>query len=96
MMNEIPEGFDLNDAPGDGFYSTIEQYWTISPRSEWKHDPERQWICLGGPGVDRIEFGVRKGIPGVFAYYPTEDDYVFKAALVSELIRNWCDGTISV
>ena len=92
----MPNGFDVPDAPVDGFYSTVEQYWTIRPPSEWEHDPDRSWLCLGGPGVDGIEFGVRKNTPGVFAYYPIDDDYVLKADSVPELIRGWRDGTITV
>ena len=94
--NRIPADFDVLGAPVEGFYSELEQYWTIRPQAEWVYHPDRQWLCLGGPGVDGIEFGVQKGVAGVFAYYPLEGDCLLKADSVPELIRGWCEGTITV
>ena len=93
-MTEIPDGLDLHDAPPEGYYSDYIQYWVIRPQAEWEYDAEREWLCLGGPGVDGLEFGIRKGQAGVFAYYPIDDDYVQKAPSVPELIRGLLDGSI--
>ncbi len=56
-MNQLPPGFEC-DAPPEGCYSPSEQYWTIRPRAEYKYDAGREWFCIGGPGVDGIEFGL--------------------------------------
>jgi hypothetical protein len=95
-MEKIPQGFDLLGAPVNGFYSQAEQYWIIRPQSEWEHDPARQWLCIGGPGVDRIEFGLRQGQVAVYAYYPIDDEFIEKAASVPSLIQGWFDGSITV
>lgn len=95
-MNIIPDDIDLHNAPKEGFYSESEYYWTIRQETEWEYDPNREWLCLGGPGVDGIEFGIRRGFAGVFAYYPIEDRYELKAESVPDLIEGWCEGRIKV
>ena len=94
-MNELPPGFEC-DAPPEGCYSPSGQHWTIVPRTEYNYDAERGWLRIGGPGVDRIEFGLLRGREGVFAYYPIEGEYVLKAASATELIAGWLGGTIKV
>jgi hypothetical protein len=94
-MSELPPGFDC-DAPPEGCYSQKEQYWTIRPRNEYRYDVQRGWLCIGGPGVDGIEFGLLEGRKGVFAYYPIGRDYVWKAASVAELMNGWLSGAVTV
>jgi hypothetical protein len=94
-MNELPPGFEC-DAPAEGCYSPSEQYSIILPRAEYKYDAQRGWLCIGGPGVDGIEFGILRGRKGVFAYYPIRGDYVLKAASATELFRRWVSGEINV
>jgi hypothetical protein len=94
-MSELPPGFECN-APAEGCYSPTDQYWIIRPRVEYRYDAERDWLFIGGPGVDGIEFGVLRGRKGVFAYYPIEDDYVLKAASAAELFRDWLTGKVTV
>ena len=94
-MSGLPPGFECN-APEEGCYSPVEQYWTIRPRVEYKYDAERGWLCIGGPGVDGIEFGHLQGRPGIFAYYPIGDEYMLKAATATELFSGWLNGEISV
>jgi hypothetical protein len=87
-MSDIPPGFDC-DAPAEGHYSQHEQYWTVRPRSEYRYDSKRGWLCIGGPGTDGIEFGLLQGRKGVFAYYPISGEYVLKASTVTDLINGW-------
>ena len=94
-MNDLPPGFEC-DAPEEGCYSSNEQHWTIRPRADYKYDFERGWLCIGGPGVDGIEFGLLHGREGVFAYYHIEGEYVHKAASATELFRGWLSGEIRV
>ena len=94
-MKHLPPGFEC-DAPPEGCYSPTEQYWTVRPRAEYEYDPERGWLCIGGPGVDGIEFGILHGRKGVFAYYPITHEYVFKAQSATELFTRWLSGEIKV
>ncbi len=94
-MNALPTGFDC-DAPSEGFYSELERCWTIRPRQEYQYDAGRGWLCIGGPGVDGIEFGLLQNKHGVFAYYPISNEYVWKADSVSLLIEGWISGEITV
>jgi hypothetical protein len=94
-MNSLPPGFEC-DAPEEGCYSPTEQYWTIRPRAEYKYDAERGWLCIGGPGVDGIEFGLLRGRRGVFAFYPIGGEYFLKATSATELFRGWLRGEIRV
>lgn len=88
--------FEECDAPIEGYYSETDQYWIIRPKPEWAFDPERNWLCIGGPGVDGIEFGYLKNKSGVFAYYPIDDEFVFLAKTSSELVSGWIRGKINV
>ena len=94
-MSGLPPGFEC-DAPEEGCYSPAEQYWTIRPRAEYEYDAERRWLCIGGPGVDGIEFGLLQGRPGIFAYYPIGEEYMLKATTATELFRGWLNGEIRV
>ena len=94
-MNELPPGFECN-APAEGCFSPTDQYWIIRPLAEFRHDEERGWLCIGGPGVDGIEFGVLREKEGVFAHYPIEDEFVWKAASAKHLFTGWLSGEITV
>jgi hypothetical protein len=94
-MTEVPPGFEC-DAPAEGYYSQAEQFWTIRPRSEHRYDSKRGRLCIGGPGVDGIEFGLLQGRRGVFAYYPISGEYVLKSATVADLIAGWLSGAVNV
>lgn len=94
-MSELPPGFECN-APIEGCYSPAERYWTILPRAEYRYDAERGWLCIGGPGVGGIEFGVLRDRKGVFAYYPIDNEYLLKAASATDLFTGWWSGEIKV
>jgi hypothetical protein len=94
-MSTLPPEFDC-DEPPEGCYSQTEHYWTIRPRSEYTHDAQRGWLCIGGPGVDGIEFGLLRDQRGVFAYYPITGEYVRKADSVAQLMSGWLSGDITV
>jgi hypothetical protein len=94
-MSELPPGFNC-DAPEEGYYSPLEQNWTIRPRKEYRYDILKGWLCIGCPGVDSIEFGLLQGREGVFAYYPIEGTYILKAGSATELMQGWLSGAIRV
>ncbi len=95
-MKKIIDEYKSCDAPDNGFYSASDEYWIIRPNHEWEHDSNREWLCVGGPGVDGIEFGYLKGKSGIYAYYPIVDEYSFLADSADELIKGWIESRITV
>jgi hypothetical protein len=53
-------------------------------------------LVVGRPGVDAIEFGYRKGLRGLWAYYPIDQEFVLMAPTVTELVEGWLSGRLSV
>jgi hypothetical protein len=80
----------------EGIFSEVGQYWLVQPIEEWLQDPDRDWTCIGGPGVDGIEFGVLDWSEGVYAYFPIDGDYRRLAKDVPTLIDEWEAGRIAV
>lgn len=63
--------------------------------------PERavervDFLVIGRPGVDGIEWGYRKGSPGIWAYYPLEDEFRELAPSLREFLDGWRNGGITV
>jgi hypothetical protein len=82
--------------PENGYYSKAEQYWLIRPKNDWQiHDCD-SWLEIGGPGVDGILWALRRGEDGVFAHYPIEGRFEWKAKDVESLIIGWLEGRITV
>lgn len=54
------------------------------------------FLVVGGPGVDGIAFGYRKGLPGLWAYRAIDRGYVYMAPTVAELVEKWTSGALSV
>ena len=90
------EGYSIGQIPEAGFYSATEQYWLLRPSAEWKLHEEGCWLEVGGPGVDGISFALKKAEEGVFAYYPIDREFVWKAKDGASLISGWLDGSITV
>ncbi len=86
----------INEIPSDGFYSKIEYLWLIEKQENWNVDNERGYLHFGNAGCDGIEFGLRKGMKGIWAFYPIDNEYEKKAETVSELVKGWTTGKISV
>ena len=68
----------------------------VLPISKIKTDEFDCWYIIGYPGVDGIEFRVKKNVQKntVYVYYPIDDKRVKIADLVEELIKKWKDGNI--
>lgn len=79
-----------------GVWSESEQLWLIVPAEEVAEDAEQSFLVIGRPGVDGIAFGYRRGIAGVWAYYPQEARFEHVAADVQALVDGWLSGAISV
>ena len=90
------EGFDVTGVPADGYYSPTEQYWLVRPKDDWAVRDNGRWLEIGGPGVDGISWALKRGENGVFAYYPIENLFLWKAKDVESLLVGWRDGDITV
>lgn len=88
--------FSISGFPEAGFYSAKDQYWLIRPKVDWKLRDEGIWLEVGGPGVDGISFALKKEEEGVFAYYPVDREFAWKAKDGASLISGWLEGSITV
>ncbi|NWG53702.1 MAG: hypothetical protein HXY28_08290 [Hydrogenophilaceae bacterium] len=80
----------------EGRFDEKAQAWLILPREHARLDEARGALVIGSAGVDGITFCLRKGLAGVWAYYPHEDEFQIKATSLEHLERGWADGTIWV
>jgi len=77
-------------------WSESEQLWLIVSADQVVEHPEREFLVVGGPGVDGIEFGYRHGYNGIWAHYRIQDDFRLVAPSVSALVEGWFGGSITV
>ena len=82
--------------PQEGFFSPAEQNWLLRPMSEWVLHEEEGWLEVGSAGVDGISFAVRKSTRGIFAFYPIDRAFEWKAPDGPSLISGWLEGRITV
>ena len=79
-----------------GVYSEVEQLWLIIPIREVRENRGINFLVIGRPGLDGIEFGYRKNEKGLWAYYPLENEFRLLAQDLEELVSGWLDGNIFV
>ena len=89
-------GYFESDRFTQGVWDERAQLWLIVSADEVAECPERQFLVIGRPGVDGIEFGYRRNHEGIWAHYPIEDEFRFVAPNVSALVDGWFAGTIKV
>jgi hypothetical protein len=101
---DVPETWRPYDC-GDYFLSSLSergwwdeaaQYWYIEPAERVFEDTSRELLVIGGPGVDGIRWGYRRGHRGIWAHYPIEDDFVLIAPSAAELRDGYASGRITV
>ena len=92
----LPNGYSAERIPADGVYDESAQYWLIRKQEEFEERPEIGFLEIGGPGVDGIGFGLRKGMTGIWAYYPIDNEFELKASDLEGLLNGWREGTITV
>lgn len=70
----------------------------ILPPDRIKNDETNEWIIIGWPGVDGIEFRVKSNNSdrSIFAFYPIEQNYVKVADSDKDLIDKWRSGELTV
>jgi hypothetical protein len=79
-----------------GWWDPDGQCWFIEPAHRVREDTSREFLIVGRPGVDGIEWGYRRGYPGIWAHYPIEDQFRLLAESASGLREGYCAGRITV
>lgn len=79
-----------------GVWDDKSQLWVIVSADEVIEHPELELLVVGRPGCDGIEFGYRKGLDGLWAYYPIEQVFELVAPTVRNLVEDWFSGALTV
>ena len=79
-----------------GVWSESEQLHLIVAAGEIAELRDLEFLVVGRPGVDGIEFGYRKNHDGIWAYYPISREFSQVASSVSGLVEGWFAGSIKV
>ena len=79
-----------------GWWDEDGQYWYIEPAPNVREEVTHPFLVIGGPGVDGIRWGYRKGHRGIWAHYPIEDEFILLAGSASELREGYASGAIKV
>jgi hypothetical protein len=79
-----------------GYWDEPGQYWYIVSADQVYEDDERQFLVIGGPGVDGIDWGYRRGHTGLWAWYPIDAEFVPLAPTAQALLQGWLSGAITV
>jgi hypothetical protein len=54
------------------------------------------FLAVGRSGADGIDFGFRKDMEGLWAFYPIEQEFKLMAPDLKALVSGWCSGTLTV
>jgi hypothetical protein len=66
-----------------GHFDEPSQTPLIVPLTEAYENAEAEFFAVGRSGCDGIDFGYRKGHPGLWAYYPIDSE--FKCSVSGEV-----------
>ena len=72
----------------EGYWDEPAQLMLVVPVGEHELRREIDFLVIGRPGVDGIEFGYRRGERGIWAYYPVERRFAAVAETIADLIHN--------
>jgi hypothetical protein len=95
IKNPFP-GFYIKLLPAEGYYSEKEQLQFLWPFRDWNISVESGLLEVGSAGVDGIKWVLRANETGVYAYYPVEQETIWKAEDGWKLISGWLVNTITV
>ncbi len=79
-----------------GCWDEDAQFMLTVPTWDVKVRSDIDFLAIGGPGVDGIEWGYRRGHPGLWAHYPIRHEFVPAAATVTGLIEGWLSGDLQL
>lgn len=104
QQSDVPEQY--RDYPCEDYFAEgwsarghldeASQTLVVAPLSEAYQDSKIEFFAVGRSGCGGIDFGYRKGHPGLWAYYPIDGDFKYMAATIAELVQQWCLGRLSV
>jgi hypothetical protein len=78
-----------------GYWDERGQYWYIWPAERIYEDTGLQFLVIGGPGVDGIHWGYRRGQSGLWAY-PIDGEFAWLAPTAQALLQGYLSGAISM
>ena len=101
---DVPERFrsyPCDDYFRDGWYARghfddDSQLSVVTPLDDTYEREDVEFFAIGRSGCDGIDFGYRKGQPGLWAYYPIDREFTLVASSVAELIDAWVSGRLLV
>lgn len=79
-----------------GHFDEDSQLSVVVKLSEAYEDRRIDFFAVGRSGCGGIDFGYRKGLVGLWAYYPIDREFRLMAQTVAELVEGWCNGKLSV
>lgn len=77
-----------------GYWDEASQLLVVLPASDLEVRSAIDFLVVGRPGVDGIEFGYRRATAGVWAYYPIGREFVQVADTTRDLVERWKAGRI--
>jgi hypothetical protein len=80
----------------DGVYDSLAYLWIVLPKHKIFINRDKGHLTVGWAGTDGIEFCYQQMQKGVWAYYPIDDDYEFKASSLADLVAGYQSGKITV
>jgi hypothetical protein len=101
---EIPERFKDYDCRDyfdsdkltRGCFDERAQLWTFYAAADVSEHPELEFLAVGRPGCDGLEWGYRKRKPGLWVFYPIERRFRFIAPTLAQLFDGWYSERITV
>jgi hypothetical protein len=79
-----------------GVWDEFSILWLILPAREVTERFNINFLVIGRPGVDGIEFGYRANFDGIWAYYPIENNFVLLAPTLATFLEGWRSQKITV
>jgi hypothetical protein len=79
----------------NGYWDEAGQYWYMLPAERVYEDTDLQFLVIGDPGVDGIDWGYRRGQPGLWAH-PIDGEYKCLAPTVEALLQGYLSGAVSI
>ena len=80
----------------EGRYDNFNQIGYIYSRDGIRESDDGGRLYIGRPGVDGIEFLYRRGSPSIWAYYPIDGEFVWKADDIESFEQAWKAGSITL
>lgn len=104
MPNKIPKQFNgyccadyfASGRFTGGVWDEPSQLWVIVAADQIVERSELEFLVIGRPGCDGIEFGYRMGRDGLWAYYPIDREFTLVAPSISALVDGWLAGSIVI